>query len=157
MILAQRGTGPTSCCPCLSGGRGGGHPAAPPGPSSAYPEAHSGRIRNPTSLSPNFLGYQRRAYLVICITPLHHLGPLSAERGLGPGSVECAEPSLHVPAGLHQLLAGFQDKSAYALCTFALSTGDPSEPVRLFRGRTSVRTHARSPPPSAARGRCDSR
>ncbi|XP_030703402.1 inosine triphosphate pyrophosphatase isoform X3 [Globicephala melas] len=41
------------------------------------------------------------------------------------------------PEGLHQLLAGFQDKSAYALCTFALSTGDPSEPVRLFRGRTS--------------------
>ncbi|XP_008568850.1 PREDICTED: inosine triphosphate pyrophosphatase isoform X1 [Galeopterus variegatus] len=40
------------------------------------------------------------------------------------------------PEGLHQLLAGFEDKSAYALCTFALSTGDPSEPVRLFRGRT---------------------
>ncbi|XP_003788266.1 inosine triphosphate pyrophosphatase [Otolemur garnettii] len=40
------------------------------------------------------------------------------------------------PEGLYQLLAGFQDKSAYALCTFALSTGDPSEPVRLFRGRT---------------------
>ncbi|XP_008017481.1 inosine triphosphate pyrophosphatase isoform X1 [Chlorocebus sabaeus] len=39
--------------------------------------------------------------------------------------------------GLHQLLAGFEDKSAYALCTFALSTGDPSQPVRLFRGRTS--------------------
>uniref|UniRef100_A0ABI8AJJ0 Inosine triphosphatase n=1 Tax=Felis catus TaxID=9685 RepID=A0ABI8AJJ0_FELCA len=43
------------------------------------------------------------------------------------------------PEGLHQLLAGFEDKSAYALCTFALSTGDPSEPVRLFRGRTSGR------------------
>ncbi|XP_064131919.1 inosine triphosphate pyrophosphatase isoform X8 [Loxodonta africana] len=41
------------------------------------------------------------------------------------------------PEGLHQLLAGFEDKSAYALCTFALSTGDPREPVRLFRGRTS--------------------
>uniref|UniRef100_A0A4X1V9W4 Inosine triphosphate pyrophosphatase n=1 Tax=Sus scrofa TaxID=9823 RepID=A0A4X1V9W4_PIG len=41
------------------------------------------------------------------------------------------------PEGLHQLLAGFQDKSAYALCTFALSTGDPNEPVRLFKGRTS--------------------
>ncbi|XP_064428963.1 inosine triphosphate pyrophosphatase isoform X6 [Mirounga angustirostris] len=40
------------------------------------------------------------------------------------------------PEGLYQLLAGFEDKSAYALCTFALSTGDPSEPVRLFRGRT---------------------
>ncbi|XP_017360282.1 inosine triphosphate pyrophosphatase isoform X2 [Cebus imitator] len=40
------------------------------------------------------------------------------------------------PEGLHQLLAGFEDKSAYALCTFAFSTGDPSQPVRLFRGRT---------------------
>ncbi|XP_012967716.1 inosine triphosphate pyrophosphatase isoform X2 [Mesocricetus auratus] len=45
------------------------------------------------------------------------------------------------PEGLHQLLAGFEDKSAYALCTFALSTGDPSQPVLLFRGQTSVRTH----------------
>ncbi|XP_015415737.1 PREDICTED: inosine triphosphate pyrophosphatase isoform X2 [Myotis davidii] len=41
------------------------------------------------------------------------------------------------PEGLHQLLAGFEDKSAYALCTFAFSTGNASEPVRLFRGRTS--------------------
>ncbi|XP_040103785.1 inosine triphosphate pyrophosphatase isoform X3 [Oryx dammah] len=40
------------------------------------------------------------------------------------------------PEGLHQLLEGFQDKSAYALCTFAFSTGDPNEPIRLFRGRT---------------------
>jgi len=40
------------------------------------------------------------------------------------------------PEGLYQLLAGFEDKSAYALCTFALSTGGPGEPVRLFRGRT---------------------
>ncbi|XP_032129073.1 inosine triphosphate pyrophosphatase-like isoform X3 [Sapajus apella] len=45
------------------------------------------------------------------------------------------------PTCLHQLLAGFEDKSAYALCTFAFSTGDPSQPVRLFRGRTLVRTH----------------
>ncbi|XP_075867099.1 inosine triphosphate pyrophosphatase isoform X3 [Microcebus murinus] len=41
------------------------------------------------------------------------------------------------PEGLHQLLAGHKDKSAYALCTFALSLGDPSEPVLLFTGRTS--------------------
>nr|XP_004661494.1 inosine triphosphate pyrophosphatase isoform X2 [Jaculus jaculus] len=41
------------------------------------------------------------------------------------------------PEGLYKLLAGFEDKSAYALCTFALSTGDPSEPVHLFRGKTS--------------------
>nr|XP_017827411.2 inosine triphosphate pyrophosphatase isoform X6 [Callithrix jacchus] len=40
------------------------------------------------------------------------------------------------PTCLHQLLAGFEDKSAYALCTFALSTGHPNQPVRLFRGRT---------------------
>ncbi|XP_063515542.1 inosine triphosphate pyrophosphatase isoform X3 [Pongo pygmaeus] len=46
------------------------------------------------------------------------------------------------PEGLHQLLAGFEDKSAYALCTFALSTGDPSQPVRLFRGRTSEHCHS---------------
>nr|KAF6330108.1 inosine triphosphatase [Myotis myotis] len=43
------------------------------------------------------------------------------------------------PTCLHQLLAGFEDKSAYALCTFAFSTGNTSEPVRLFRGRTSGR------------------
>uniref|UniRef100_A0A8C2NZB4 Inosine triphosphate pyrophosphatase n=1 Tax=Capra hircus TaxID=9925 RepID=A0A8C2NZB4_CAPHI len=43
------------------------------------------------------------------------------------------------PEGLHQLLEGFQDKSAYALCTFAFSTGDPNEPIRLFRGRTMGR------------------
>nr|XP_020738539.1 inosine triphosphate pyrophosphatase isoform X2 [Odocoileus virginianus texanus] len=43
------------------------------------------------------------------------------------------------PEGLYQLLEGFQDKSAYALCTFAFSTGDPNEPIRLFRGRTMGR------------------
>ncbi|XP_066093209.1 inosine triphosphate pyrophosphatase isoform X3 [Saccopteryx bilineata] len=46
------------------------------------------------------------------------------------------------PEGLYQLLAGFEDKSAYALCTFAFSSGDAREPVRLFRGRTSVGAHA---------------
>lgn len=65
--------------------------------------------------------------------------------GWGLASRHCAELCLHLPTGLHQLLAGFEDKSAYALCTFALSSGDASEPVRLFRGRTSVRTHAGSP------------
>lgn len=49
-----------------------------------------------------------------------------------------------MPAGLYQLLAGFEDKSAYALCTFALSTGDPSQPVLLFRGKTPVSTHLNS-------------
>ncbi|KAM3914208.1 inosine triphosphate pyrophosphatase [Leptodactylus fuscus] len=40
------------------------------------------------------------------------------------------------PEGLHQMLAGFEDKSAYALCTFAYSTGQPEDPVLLFRGKT---------------------
>ncbi|XP_071983760.1 inosine triphosphate pyrophosphatase [Engystomops pustulosus] len=40
------------------------------------------------------------------------------------------------PEGLHRMLAGFEDKSAYALCTFAYSTGQPDEPVLLFRGKT---------------------
>ncbi|CAN7939593.1 unnamed protein product, partial [Ixodes hexagonus] len=39
------------------------------------------------------------------------------------------------PEGLYKLLAGFEDKSAYALCTFAYSDGPGSE-VRLFHGRT---------------------
>lgn len=40
--------------------------------------------------------------------------------------------------GLHKLLAGFEDKSAWALCTFAFSAGK-DEPVTLFRGKTEVR------------------
>ncbi|XP_040421076.1 inosine triphosphate pyrophosphatase isoform X1 [Cygnus olor] len=40
------------------------------------------------------------------------------------------------PEGLYKLLAGFEDKSAYALCTFAFSTGNPEEPVKLFKGQT---------------------
>ncbi|VDK60950.1 unnamed protein product [Anisakis simplex] len=39
------------------------------------------------------------------------------------------------PEGLHKLLSGFDDKTAYALCTFALCEG-PDKPVLLFRGRT---------------------
>ena len=34
------------------------------------------------------------------------------------------------------MLEGFEDKSAYALCTFAYSTGDPDGEVQLFQGRT---------------------
>lgn len=37
------------------------------------------------------------------------------------------------------MLAGFEDKSAYALCTFAYSSGQPGDDVRLFRGRTDGR------------------
>ncbi len=39
--------------------------------------------------------------------------------------------------GLYKLLAGFEDKSAWALCTFAFCAGK-DEPVQLFRGRTEV-------------------
>lgn len=46
--------------------------------------------------------------------------------------------SLLCPPGLYKLLAGFEDKSAYALCTFAFSSGNPEEPVRLFKGQTHV-------------------
>uniref|UniRef100_A0A8C9FH41 Inosine triphosphate pyrophosphatase n=1 Tax=Pavo cristatus TaxID=9049 RepID=A0A8C9FH41_PAVCR len=48
---------------------------------------------------------------------------------LTPGSSLCC-------SGLYKLLAGFEDKSAYALCTFAFSTGNPEEPVKLFKGQT---------------------
>ncbi|CAG8765204.1 10246_t:CDS:2, partial [Acaulospora morrowiae] len=37
--------------------------------------------------------------------------------------------------GLNRMLSGFEDKSAYALCTFAYSTGPGTEPL-LFEGRT---------------------
>ncbi|KAK3542654.1 hypothetical protein QTP86_031477 [Hemibagrus guttatus] len=39
------------------------------------------------------------------------------------------------PEGLYKLLAGFEDKSAWALCTFAFSPGKEA-PVQLFRGIT---------------------
>ncbi|XP_064624730.1 inosine triphosphate pyrophosphatase-like [Lineus longissimus] len=39
------------------------------------------------------------------------------------------------PEGLHKLLQGFEDKSAYALCTFAYSDGKPDSDIKLFRGR----------------------
>ena len=37
--------------------------------------------------------------------------------------------------GLNQMLAGFEDKSAYALCTFAYCSGEGEEPV-IFSGKT---------------------
>lgn len=39
------------------------------------------------------------------------------------------------PEGLHKLLAGFEDKTAQAICTFAYSKGENSE-VILFQGIT---------------------
>ena len=44
----------------------------------------------------------------------------------------------YVSLGLHRLLTGWEDKSAYALCTFAYSTGNLLDPVMLFRGKTVV-------------------
>ncbi|CAG4968702.1 unnamed protein product [Colias eurytheme] len=41
------------------------------------------------------------------------------------------------PEGLHQLLAGWEDKSAEAVCTFAYSPGNPEDEVILFQGITT--------------------
>eukprot|EP01122_Echinamoeba_exundans_P001896 TRINITY_DN11877_c0_g1_i1.p1 TRINITY_DN11877_c0_g1~~TRINITY_DN11877_c0_g1_i1.p1 ORF type:complete len:210 (-),score=16.66 TRINITY_DN11877_c0_g1_i1:19-648(-) len=40
--------------------------------------------------------------------------------------------------GLTKLLAGFEDKSAYALCVFAFTSG-PDQDVHIFRGETPGR------------------
>jgi len=42
------------------------------------------------------------------------------------------------PIGLRRLLTGWEDKSAYALCTFAYSSGNPDDKddIKLFRGKT---------------------
>ena len=50
--------------------------------------------------------------------------------------MQLCEPLLSC-AGLNKLLVGFEDKSAYALCTFALCSGSGEEVV-LFQGRTNV-------------------
>ena len=47
--------------------------------------------------------------------------------------------------GLNKLLAGWEDKSAYALCTFAYSNGNPNDDVLLFRGKTMVSQELVSP------------
>lgn len=39
------------------------------------------------------------------------------------------------PEGLHRLLQGWEDKTAYAICTFAFSEG-PDAKILLFQGRT---------------------
>ena len=41
------------------------------------------------------------------------------------------------PHDLHKLLAGFDNKSAQAVCTFAYSEGPGQEPI-IFQGRTQV-------------------
>eukprot|EP00057_Strongylocentrotus_purpuratus_P008033 XP_011662507.1 PREDICTED: inosine triphosphate pyrophosphatase [Strongylocentrotus purpuratus] len=52
------------------------------------------------------------------------------------------------PSGLHRLLTGWEDKSAYALCTFAYSTGDAAKTVQLFQGKTEGRIVEPRGPPS---------
>lgn len=41
------------------------------------------------------------------------------------------------PEGLHRMLAGWEDKTAVAVCTFAYSSGNVDEPILLFEGRTT--------------------
>lgn len=41
------------------------------------------------------------------------------------------------PQDLHKMLAGFDDKSAQAVCTFAYCEGPGHDPV-VFQGRTNV-------------------
>ena len=41
--------------------------------------------------------------------------------------------------GLNNLLAAYEDKSAYALCTIAYHSGDNDSDVVLFEGKTMVR------------------
>ncbi|XP_078053573.1 inosine triphosphate pyrophosphatase [Augochlora pura] len=40
------------------------------------------------------------------------------------------------PEGLHQMLHGWEDKTAEAVCTFAYCAGEPDDSVQLFQGRT---------------------
>ncbi|XP_050400738.1 inosine triphosphate pyrophosphatase [Patella vulgata] len=39
------------------------------------------------------------------------------------------------PSGLYKLLSGFDDKTAYALCTYAYSSGEEGVPIKIFSGR----------------------
>lgn len=41
------------------------------------------------------------------------------------------------PSGLHKMLAGFDDKTAEAVCIFAYSSEEPGSEVKLFVGRTA--------------------
>jgi inosine triphosphate pyrophosphatase len=40
------------------------------------------------------------------------------------------------PEGLYQMLTGWEDKSAYAICTFAYSPGGENDDVVFFQGKT---------------------
>ncbi|RUS88476.1 hypothetical protein EGW08_003734 [Elysia chlorotica] len=43
------------------------------------------------------------------------------------------------PAGLHKMLHGFEDKSAYAQCIFGYSSGEEGSTIHIFDGRCSGR------------------
>lgn len=45
--------------------------------------------------------------------------------------------------GLNKMLDGFDDRSAYALCTIGYCEGPGHEPI-IFEGRTNVRTYSRN-------------
>ncbi|WAR23239.1 ITPA-like protein, partial [Mya arenaria] len=45
-------------------------------------------------------------------------------------------PCLTEDTSLYKMLAGFEDKSAEALCIFAYSTGEPGSDIQLFIGKT---------------------
>ncbi|XP_047506862.1 inosine triphosphate pyrophosphatase [Pieris napi] len=60
----------------------------------------------------------------------------NALKGLPGPYIKWFLDKLH-PEGLHQLLAGWEDKSAEAVCTFAYSPGKPNDEVLVFQGRTS--------------------
>lgn len=54
--------------------------------------------------------------------------------------IDCLLSDTHLSqdvAGLNNLLAAYEDKSAYALCVFSLALGPDSEPI-TFSGRTEV-------------------
>ncbi|XP_022084352.1 inosine triphosphate pyrophosphatase-like isoform X2 [Acanthaster planci] len=52
------------------------------------------------------------------------------------------------PSGLHRLLTGWEDKTAYALCTFAYSSGNLQDPVQVFKGQTHGTIVSPRGPPS---------
>jgi len=43
------------------------------------------------------------------------------------------------PEGLYRMLHGWEDKSGYALCTFAYGVGGAADEIKLFRGKCDGR------------------
>ena len=73
-----------------------------------------------------------------CLGSFIHLGSLRGERKIfGSCSKWFLDKCGH--EGLNKMLDGFEDRTAYALCTFGYTGGPDEEPI-LFEGRTDVRT-----------------